>query len=61
MPPKEFYCTTKPQRKSQRKGTMQECIDANQVRLYGLYRIDPKLLANKDIKKRIPCSCSNDL
>ena len=50
---KDFYCTVEPRKKNQRKGTMLECIEAKQVRLYGLYKIDPKLLKKyQDGKKK---------
>ena len=30
--------------KGHKKGSMKECVEKGQVRLYGLYKIDPKLL-----------------
>ena len=30
--------------KGQKKGSMKECVEKGQVRLYGLFKIDPKLL-----------------
>ena len=49
---KDFYCTVEPRKKNQRKGTMLECIEAKQVRLYGLYKIDPKLLKKYQDNKK---------
>lgn len=50
---KDFYCGLTPQKKGQRKGNMKECAEAGQVRLYGLYKVDPKILQNvKDAKKK---------
>ena len=44
MPPKQIFCGTKPLKKNQKRGTMIECAQANQVRFWGLYQIDKRLL-----------------
>ncbi len=41
------YCGIGPIPKNQRKGTMKECAAKKQVRLYGLYKIDPQIVNPK--------------
>ena len=41
------YCGIGKIPKTQRKGTMKECAEKKQVRLYGLYKIDPQLVNPK--------------
>lgn len=51
MPKKEIYCGIDKCPKNKRIGTMQECAEAKQVRRYGLYKIDNRVLeASKDSK-----------
>ena len=38
--------------KGYKKGSMKECVEKGQVRLYGLYKIDPKLLEEDDNDKK---------
>ena len=40
----KIYCKIGPVPKNHRLGSMQECLDMNQVRLYGIKKIDPKIL-----------------
>lgn len=39
------YCGINEPRKGQHRGSMKECALANQVRLYGIYKADPRLIA----------------
>jgi hypothetical protein len=41
------YCGIGKIPKTQKKGTMKECAEKKQVRLYGLYKIDPQLVNPK--------------
>ena len=50
MSTNKIYCGTKDAPKGKRKGTMSQCVNKNQVRLYGLKVVDPKLLI-KDKKR----------
>ena len=43
----KVYCGIGKIPKNQRKGTMKECAEKKQVRLYGLYKIDPQLVNPK--------------
>jgi sRNA-binding protein len=38
--------------KGYKKGSMKECVEKGQVRLYGLYKIDPKLLEHDENDKK---------
>jgi len=38
--------------KGYKKGSMKECVKKGQVRLYGLYKIDPKLLEQDNTEKK---------
>jgi predicted nuclease with TOPRIM domain len=40
----ETYCGIGKTPKGQRLGTMRECAESGQIRLYGLRKIDPKLI-----------------
>lgn len=52
MSKKEVTCGITPLKKNQRYGTMKECADKNQVRRYGLYKADSRVVeANKTAKK----------
>ena len=43
----KIYCGIGKVPKNYKKGTMKECVEQKQVRLYGLYKIDPILLNAK--------------
>lgn len=48
----KIHCGIGPIPKNHRLGTMQECLEKNQVRYYGIKKIDPKLLkSHLDDKK----------
>ena len=49
---KTLYCGIKKPRKNQRQGTMKECIEANQLRLWGLNKVDKKLVALSNAPKK---------
>ena len=38
--------------KNKKLGTMKQCLEKNQVRLFGLNKIDPLLISNQQEKKR---------
>jgi len=38
------YCGIGKLPKGQKKGSMKDCVEKGQIRLYGLFKIDPKLL-----------------
>lgn len=40
----KIYCGSKKLPANHRVGTMQECVDKNQVRLYGINKVDTRLL-----------------
>ncbi len=47
------YCGIKEKPpKGQKRGSMQECIKKNQVRLYGVNKVDNKMLTNKKLLKK---------
>lgn len=41
---KKIYCSIGPVPKGSKLGTMKECAEMNQIRLYGLKKADPKLI-----------------
>ena len=41
---KEIYCGVSKLKPDQRHGTLEECVNANQVRLYGINAVDPKIV-----------------
>jgi hypothetical protein len=49
----KVYCGCKETPRNKKKGTMSECAKKSQIRLYGLNKIDPKLLI-KDGKPKKP-------
>ena len=50
----KIYCGVDAVPKGYKKGSMKECVEKGQIRLYGLYKIDPKLLEKdkEEIKKK---------
>jgi len=44
---KKAFCGLGPVSKTKRRGSAQECAEANQVRYYGVVKIDPELLQKK--------------
>ena len=53
MPKKEIYCGIKKCPKNKRVGTMKECAEAKQVRRYGVYKIDTRVLQASNESKNI--------
>lgn len=53
---KNIYCGAKTVPKNKQIGNMKECAEKNQVRLYGLNRIDPNLLTKSKTKKMTQAS-----
>lgn len=51
MPPKKVYCGAKKVPKGRKQGSMKECVDSKQVRLYGLRKIDERTLKAKQKRK----------
>ena len=49
----DIYCGCKSLPKGKRLGTMVECKDKNQVRLFGLNKIDKKTLEREPVKKEV--------
>jgi hypothetical protein len=47
MSKSKIYCGIGSVPKGMKKGTMKECMEMGQVRLYGLYKIDSKLISKK--------------
>jgi len=52
----KYYCGIKPVPKGYQRGSTEYCIQTNQVRYYGLEKIDPKLIdqfkgSNVDLQK----------
>jgi hypothetical protein len=47
MSKSKIYCGIGEVPKGMKKGTMKECMEMGQVRLYGLYKIDSKLVSKK--------------
>ena len=47
MSKSKIYCGIGDVPKGMKKGTMKECMEMGQVRLYGLYKIDSKLISKK--------------
>ena len=43
----KIYCGSGKLPKGYRLGSMKECLDKGKVNLYGLYKIDPKLIKEK--------------
>jgi hypothetical protein len=43
----KIYCGVGKIPKNSRKGSMRECAEMGQIRLYGLYKVDPKIIAVK--------------
>lgn len=58
---KKIVCGTKAPKPTERKGTMKECAEKRQVRLYGLYMIDPKVLEKTTSKKTKEQQKKNDI
>jgi len=48
----KIYCGIKNVPKGYKLGTMQECLEKNQVRYWGLNKIDPKLLESTKKSKK---------
>lgn len=46
-----IYCGTKPLKKNQKYGTMTECAEKKEIRRFGLYKVDPRALRVRKIKK----------
>ncbi len=53
MDQKQVYCGTKPLKANQKYGSMKECVNSAQIRLYGLNKIDSRTLNNKTKKVSI--------
>jgi hypothetical protein len=47
MSKSKIYCGIGEVPKNMKKGTMKECMEMGQVRLYGLYKIDSKIVSKK--------------
>ncbi len=47
MSKSKIYCGIGEVPKGMKKGTMKECMELGQVRLYGLYKIDSKIVSKK--------------
>ena len=47
MSKSKIYCGIGDVPKGMKKGTMKECMEMGQVRLYGLYKIDSKMISKK--------------
>jgi len=47
----KIYCGAKNPPKGTRRGTQKECVDNQQVRFYGIEKIDPEMLKNKQPTK----------
>ncbi len=43
----KIYCGVGKIPKNSRKGSMRECAEMGQIRLYGLYKVDPRIIAAK--------------
>lgn len=41
------YCGAKKTPKNRKSGSMKECVEAKQIRKFGLKKVDPKILASK--------------
>ena len=52
MEKKKSYCGIKAVPKGKNRGSMKQCAESNQVRLYGLHKIDPKLLIKDKTPKK---------
>jgi hypothetical protein len=50
----DIFCGAGKVPKNKRRGTMQECIEKNQFRYWGIKKIDSRVLAELDISKNIP-------
>jgi len=59
MPKKKIYCGIGLVPKDSKLGNMVECVESNQVRYYGIKKIDPKLL-EKGRKKKGPENWKRD-
>ena len=53
MPEEKIYCGCGKIPKGYKKGSMSECVEMGQVRLYGLYKINPKLLEKTKPKEKL--------
>jgi len=51
--PKKIYCGSDEVPKEHRRGTMKECVEKRQIRLYGLFKVDPNLLNPESKKTKI--------
>lgn len=51
--PKDFYCGIRPDRLKRRMGSMQECLEADEVKYYGLKKIDEKMATNAIVTKNV--------
>lgn len=45
---RSVYCGAQPLKKGQKYGSMKDCVGLNQIRLYGLKKIDSKTLQDKE-------------
>ena len=54
MPIDNIYCGIENLPKGKTRGSMKECIEKNQVRYWGLKKIDSKLIASMSTSKNIP-------
>lgn len=52
MPSNKIYCGVGTIPKGKHRGSMKECIDAGQVRYYGVKKADPKLVETLDKKSK---------
>jgi hypothetical protein len=53
MPDEKIYCGCGKIPKGYKKGSMSQCVEMGQVRLYGLYKINPKLLEKTKPKEKM--------
>ena len=59
--PKNVYCGSDEVPKEHRRGTMKECVEKKQIRLYGLFKVDPNLLKAESKKSKIKYYTSTTL
>lgn len=53
MPEEKIYCGCGKMPKGYKRGSMSQCVEMGQVRLYGLYKINPKLLEKTKPKEKM--------
>jgi hypothetical protein len=50
----QIYCGADKLKKNQRKGTIKECVEKKQIRLYGLKKVDEKMISYSKRKDILP-------